>query len=542
MEAPFGAKVPKKGRKVNDMKRLKKALALALALTVVMAFSGLSVFAETGDMLTTPESTITATEVTAGDSVSYYQLVEWKNGNWALTELGTTAGVSLDNLTNGINEAEATTIAKNLAEASATGSMTAGDPATTFTASVQPGLYYLKAVPGNNNKDTVYNPAFVSADYYEGGNEVSFNNTIGDSTVVKKSTVPFNKVVTSTDKYVDTKPEDVIPFKISTTIPSYGTSFENPVFTITDTLSEGLTLEGDITVKYGESTTTETVSKVVTITKGTPSNGFTVAFDKEYLSGLEGGTPDVEITYSAKVTTAGTNNVTYMDNKAKLTFSNKPGETVDKDKKTRHYTFAIDGNLLGSSENQTKELIKTGTDKDGNPVTEEKTFYGGAKGGPLAGAGFTLYAENGTTVIATTDSKADGRINFNGLDAGTYKLKETTVPAGYVGDTRMFTVKIIPTYDEHEPDLLKSYKVEISAEESGSLPAVSATTTFSMTNDGGVTVSSSEGNHSSLINNTQGKDLPSTGGIGTTIFYIVGAILVVGAGILLIARRRMAAK
>ena len=49
MEAPFGAKVPKKGRKVNDMKRLKKALALALALTVVMAFSGLSVFAADGD-------------------------------------------------------------------------------------------------------------------------------------------------------------------------------------------------------------------------------------------------------------------------------------------------------------------------------------------------------------------------------------------------------------------------------------------------------------------------------------------------------------
>ena len=62
MEAPFGAKVPKKGRKVNDMKRLKKALALALALTVVMAFSGLSVFAATGDLDVDAKVTVTGFE------------------------------------------------------------------------------------------------------------------------------------------------------------------------------------------------------------------------------------------------------------------------------------------------------------------------------------------------------------------------------------------------------------------------------------------------------------------------------------------------
>ena len=44
------------------------------------------------------------------------------------------------------------------------------------------------------------------------------------------------------------------------------------------------------------------------------------------------------------------------------------------------------------------------------------------------------------------------------------------------------------------------------------------------------------------INNTKGVELPATGGIGTTIFYVIGAILVIGAGILLVTRRRMAAK
>ena len=69
MEAPFGAKVPKKGRKVNDMKRLKKALALALALTVVMAFSGLSVFAAPSDKVS-----VTVSGVMAGDTVHLYKL------------------------------------------------------------------------------------------------------------------------------------------------------------------------------------------------------------------------------------------------------------------------------------------------------------------------------------------------------------------------------------------------------------------------------------------------------------------------------------
>ena len=74
MEAPFGAIVPKKGRKVNDMKRLKKALALALALTVVMAFSGLSVFA--APTMSTYNATVTVNGVENGNTVKLYKLAD----------------------------------------------------------------------------------------------------------------------------------------------------------------------------------------------------------------------------------------------------------------------------------------------------------------------------------------------------------------------------------------------------------------------------------------------------------------------------------
>ena len=62
---------------------------------------------------------------------------------------------------------------------------------------------------------------------------------------------------------------------------------------------------------------------------------------------------------------------------------------------------------------------------------------------------------------------------------------------------------------------------------------------------GNITVTPADGKGTVLattIVNKQGTPLPETGGIGTTIFYVVGGILVVGAGIVLVARRRMSAK
>jgi len=524
-------------------------MAMVLGMTSMAALAA----PETGEFgngahTADPEDTIYATGLTAGDSVSYYQLVEWKDGNWALTSLGTTAGVALADLVDGIDEAEATTIANNLASASATGSMSVDDavtPAGTgFKAtSVAAGLYYLKAVPAADNKDTVYNPAFVSADYNEGNNTVVFTDTIGSSAVVKKSSVPFEKEVNDNDplKYVDTKPGDVIPYKITTTIPSYGTSFANPVFTITDTLSSGLTLTGDVSVKVGDADAfTASDANVATITKGTPENGFTVQFAAAYLKGLNGATPEVEITYSATVQDV-TDNVTYMDNKAKLTFSNSPTTTKDQEDITRHYTFSIDGNLLGSTEDQTDELIKVACDANGDPIYETKTTYYDKQVNPLDGAAFTLTPTGDTPGTAKTYTSADGgHIQFLGLDAGTYELTETSAPNGYIKDSRTYVVEIIPTYDDATSDapILVSYDVKFKVKGENDYLT---TATFTATSDGTKVTSTTHAEHTQVIGNTPGAELPSTGGIGTTIFYVVGTLLVIGAGVVLVTRRRMGA-
>ena len=146
-------------------------------------------------------------------------------------------------------------------------------------------------------------------------------------------------------------------------------------------------------------------------------------------------------------------------------------------------------------------------------------------GNELEGAGFRLYSDEACTqevklykegnfyypiknAIGKTavemKSAADGTFNVKGLDAGTYYLKETTPPAGYSACDKTRIV-ISATHDEHNVNL------------------------------------SGESNLNNKIINIKagGITLPSTGGIGTTLFYVVGGGLMVAAIVLLVTKKRM---
>lgn len=146
---------------------------------------------------------------------------------------------------------------------------------------------------------------------------------------------------------------------------------------------------------------------------------------------------------------------------------------------------------------------------------------------PLAGATFTLSknadgsnpialvskgnnvyrvaktGETDTVTSITTDST--GKFTIQGLDADTYYLTETEAPAGYNKLAGPVTIVI------------------------GENGAVTATE------------GASQGVDEVKVLNQSGTELPSTGGIGTTIFYVLGAILVLGAGVLLVTKKRMSA-
>lgn len=142
----------------------------------------------------------------------------------------------------------------------------------------------------------------------------------------------------------------------------------------------------------------------------------------------------------------------------------------------------------------------------------------------LKGAGFTLYKKdkdgNWNTVKAISAGEAT-RFEFKGLDAGNYKLEETTTPDGY-NTIKPIEFTIDAKYDTEadDPQLTKL---------SGDV--TSGTAEFSS--------NLSDGSLTAGIVNRKGSLLPSTGGMGTTILYVVGSILVLAAAVLLITKKRM---
>ncbi len=117
--------------------------------------------------------------------------------------------------------------------------------------------------------------------------------------------------------------------------------------------------------------------------------------------------------------------------------------------------------------------------------------------------------EEGETAVDNLMSQDDGTFNIIGLDAGTYTLKETVVPDGY-NKADDVTIEISATHIEN-----------------ASKKGANLTLTKEIADN--------------TIVDESGATLPETGGIGTTLFYVFGAILVLGAGVVLVSRRRMEA-
>ena len=205
----------------------------------------------------------------------------------------------------------------------------------------------------------------------------------------------------------------------------------------------------------------------------------------------------VVITYNATVTSAAATSV--APNKIEVKYNNTTSIGEDE---TSTYTYKFQLNKVKNAANN----------------------YA-----PLDGAKFQLYASDGTTLLKfnrgegasantytfnkngsvdTIDMSNSASALILGLDKADYVLKETQAPAGYnkAQDQTINAASLV--------------RVDNEIEDSAGIDS-----------DTGVI---------SVINET-GRELPSTGGIGTTIFYITGTLLVLGAGVVLVTRRRVAA-
>ena len=191
--------------------------------------------------------------------------------------------------------------------------------------------------------------------------------------------------------------------------------------------------------------------------------------------------------------------------------------------------------------NGTYWLKKNGEFVSTEPAAADKADSHKYKAVTKSWAEMTMAEKAAATVSYTAETDTEGYISFTGLksttdeDTSFYKLTEIEAPDGYnmLKEPLLIKIKWTKPTKDTETDLVLDddecvwtlyYKFE-------------SDTAWTPTN--GTTVTDFANLFKIDIENQSGVELPSTGGIGTTIFYIVGAILVIGAGVVLITRRRM---
>ena len=287
---------------------------------------------------------------------------------------------------------------------------------------------------------------------------------------------------------------ETVNYTITGKVPDY-TGFKTYTYEITDTMSEGLTFNKDVKVTIGG--TDVTAACIVTYDVEGNANKFTVSIPvKNYTIGAE-----IKVTYSAVVNEKAIAKI--ENNQAVLKYSNDPTDststtTTPSDTKVYSSKIVIDKYETGDT---TKKLAgakfvlyKEVTTDEGADAVTTKLYY---KWNETAQK--VEWVENkANATVKITDS--NGAASFDGIANGTYYLEEIEAPAGY-----------------------NQLKEPVQVTVNGGTAEAQLTVT-------------------QPVENSTGTELPSTGGMGTTLFYTLGAILVLGAGVLLVTKKRMSEK
>lgn len=365
---------------------------------------------------------------------------------------------------------------------------------------------------------------------------------VNNVTIEPKADVPvFEKKVqdindsteTTASSWQDSADHDIgdhVSFQLKATLPSRLLDYSVYKVVFTDTLSKGFTYDDNAVVKIDDTVVTGNF----TITPGTYNGetGTTITFSCTDIMAI----PTITLNNSSVITieytaTLKDNAVLGSDgnpNEAKLEYSNNP-----------NYTGEGENSPTGETPKDTVIVFTYETIV--NKVTKNPDYDSEAPGSqqyiPLTGAAFTLEKYDKATdawkALTTVENEDGTTFTFTGLDDGLYRLTETTTPTGYnTIDPIYFTITAEHATESDNPTLTSLTASQ--TDESGANLTSGLVATF--------TPVLSDGSVSTDIVNNQGSTLPETGGMGTTIFYVVGGLLVVGAVVLLITKKRMSQK
>lgn len=503
-------------------KGLRKLLSMILAVVMMFSMSA-TVFADDSN---TPY-TITINNSTDGYTYIAYQIFVGDLKEETTTDSGgkTNTIKTLSNIKFGsaLSATDQSTVLTNynvasaaaLAEAIAAGTIVAEDFASYIADN------FTLTAAGTSSYASNYTISVTGAGYYlikntnvPSGN-YAYSNYILEvvsnvTTNPKDNSVPeFDKEVTisTTDSDKESTADydigDNVPFTLTATLPSSYSEYTTYKLVFHDTLSDGLTFNNDVKVVAKSTNLTANTDYTVESTVDSSTGETTVTItitNLKTVAGLQSG-DTVVVTYTAELNNKAE---TTENNRAYLEYSNNPnGDETGMTNTDDTYVVTL-----------TLEVNKT----DGT--------------NPLIGAGFTLYKKNETSsnYDSVKEIAADNtttKFTFSGLAIGSYKLSETTTPSGYnTAEDIYFVIGATTSENENTGEVTTEVTIK---DASGNVISTGSEPTFSVTT---TTISTT------VVNNA-GTTLPSTGGIGTTIFYIIGGVLVIGAAVLLVTKKRL---
>ena len=505
------------------MKHIKKLASLLLVLVMVFALATTAFAEETAYSITINNSakdhTYEAYQIFTGDlSGTTLSNIVWGSG---VSEAGQTAlGDAAAKAETLKTEADAKAFAKAVAPylTTAAGSANTVTDGKYIISGLAAGYYLVKDQDGSLTGDADAYTEYII-------------RVVSDTTATPKSSVPTvekkvkdtNDSTGVTSDWQDSADYDIgdsIPFQLKATLANNVSSYTTYKVVFHDTLSKGLTYNNDAKVYID----------------GTETNGFTVTATVN----ADGTTTLTVSCDDVKALGAGNSSVITVDYTAKLNENAVLGSAGNPNEVYLEYS-----NNPNKSENGNNETGET--PKDVVIVFTYKTIINkvDSENAPLTGAAFKLEklikgkdgaADTWTTVKEFTVDETTTSFTFSGLDDGQYKLTETKTPAGYnTIDPIYFVIEATHDVTADAPTLktLNAYLTDANGNKQTEMKDGE-----SVNIDLG-TVDLTAGSITTTVVNKSGSELPSTGGIGTTIFYVLGGVLVLAAVVLLVTKKRM---
>lgn len=486
------------------MKKMRKIFAVLLTLAMVLAMS-IPTFADEGATATSTKGSITVSGLVPNEktTVSIYKVVVWNEADskWDLAEGITDQEVNLN--ANPVT-VDWSSVAKKRGSLTPVDTKTDVDATSVTFSNLDIGAYYVYAQSGN----TTYNPM--------GEAVYTYDTTTGlmkpaDKTITAKGEkYTLTKAFTGengTTIYQVVERGQVVPFTITAVFPSYDKDATDRAFQITDEPT-GMKVT-EVTVKVGNSTTPLVEGTDYTLVSvnedGSDGNEITlpaaerqkvrVRFNSSYIgtnNAHAGQIVTVEVkaqitdaaTFANKASSDKGNNIPEVTGKLGSITINKYDENYGKEEVVSKLLAGAEFSIALVTVNENNEKV-TGS--------KIQFVYVGEEGGVSVYKKATAEdeAEKVTNIVAK-----DGKVIAKGLDDGEYAIVEEKAPKGY---------SVVP--------------VDNATIENGENPTVEVN-----------------------VSDTQLHELPHTGGIGTTIFTIVGCLIMVTAAGLFFASRKKSNK